>query len=93
MLNLSSFPFEDYVKDNIQASINKLWRYSRLELTGGLQGDANGVMFLNVHVTQTEPVDDKTLTEQELIARTRSVLETLIPKDYPIHISATPLVP
>ncbi|CAG5003072.1 hypothetical protein DYBT9275_03043 [Dyadobacter sp. CECT 9275] len=93
MLNLSASPFDDYVRDNIQASVNKLWRYSRLEVTGGVKSDANGTMFLKVHVTQTEPVDDKTLTETELITRIRTVMETLLPKDYPMQITATPLNP
>ena len=91
MLNLSGFPFDELVKEKIQTTVSKYWRYSKIMISGGPDYDQEGMMFLDVHVTQSEPLNNVIFSEQELISGTKTIFENVIPRDYPLRISAFPV--
>ena len=90
MLDLRAFPFTDIAKDKIRTKANHLYRLSGLEITGGPSVDPQGVMFLDVRITQQPLTDGKVLSEDELISKGAALFDGCLPDGCCVRVSVLP---
>lgn len=92
MINFGTFPFDGEAKELIEESINNYWRFARIEITGAPGFNKDTEYALLVNVAQKELVNDKILTEKELIERGIDIFfeHNLVPEGQKIEITGTP---
>ena len=90
MLDLRAFPFTGDAKDKIRTKANHLYRLYGIEITGGPSIDPQGVMFLDVRITQQPLTSGKVLSEDELISKGATLFDGCLPDGCKVRISVTP---
>lgn len=96
MINFGSFPFSEEAKQKINLSVQNYWRFARIEVKGGPGYNAEGEEILSIHLTQKELVNNKILTEDELIVRGTEIFgqdQYIVPVGQKIEVTATPYMP
>jgi hypothetical protein len=79
MIDLSAIPLPEHSKRLIEESVSSYWRLARIEISLGPDDAPNAY---NVVISQKALVNDRILTDDELISRGRKVFEGLIPDNY-----------
>lgn len=92
MLDLRRLPFTDSAKDKIRTTVNNYYRLAGIEVTGGSITGQDGTIILNVEVSQRQPMNNKILSESELISRGATIFDGLLPDGCKVNISAVPYV-
>lgn len=89
MINFGTLPFSDSAKELIRSSVNNYWRFARIEVSGKPEIDQDQVLSLYVQISQKELVNDKVLTEQELISRGKAIFDPqIMPEGQRVYITA-----
>ncbi len=82
MINLLSIPFSEKSQQLIEDSISNYWRFARIEV---LIEPGKQLNEYNVFISQKELVNDRILSEEELVERGRKIFEGLIPDGYNLN--------